>query len=227
MSSKAIRLRRSAGKTVVAAGGGGGGGPVSDSTWGPQDATDDWAMTEGTSGMVDPTFTATPGAGAGHIGVDGSMSMGGYQTYAMMFDLDVPSGATVTSATLKVTTTSSGGNGSAEWFISDEDDNDTSEPGNASEAVAAVDRCTVSNWADSGETPDLDSTEYSIDVKDEIEDIIGRGGWSEEQSITLMLSGPVVAMGGTCTGDGSDTSSVETLASSSGKPNLTVVYSTS
>jgi hypothetical protein len=136
----------------------------------------------------------------------------------------------VNEGKLKVTTTSGGGNGSASWFVSSELGNNTSEPGNATAAKAAVDRCAATSghigWGAAGITPSANSTEYSIDVKDEIVDIIGRTSWSSGNSITLLLSGPVEDDGGgSCTGSGSESATVETLVASSGKPSLTVVYS--
>lgn len=180
-------------------------------------AADDWGVDEGVAGS--PTLTSAPAAGDGNIGVQ---DMVGYITYAMTFSLDVAASATLTSATLEVKTSSDSAT-SASWFLKIQDGTNTTEPLNAAAATTAVDRC-GSGWTAAGATPSAVSTTYAIDVKTEIETVIARDGWSSGNNITLFLSGPVVPAMGSCTGSGSDDSDVETVASSSGTPNLTVVY---
>tara|TARA_R100000808_G_scaffold22950_1_gene50379 strand:+ start:339 stop:989 length:651 start_codon:yes stop_codon:yes gene_type:complete len=190
-------------------------------------AFDDWGVDEGLDPLApmedpEPTFVATPAAGDGRIG---SASTGtGYATYAMMFVLDVASSATISSATLTVKTASDSGT-SATWLLKIQDADNTSQPVNAAAATSVVDRCEEDDWSLSGVTPSSQAETYTIDVKTEIEAVIARGGWSSGNNITLLLSGPVEDNMGTCTGSGDDDlSDVETVASSSGKPKLTVVY---
>ena len=177
-------------------------------------ASDDWWVSEQTfGGMGGPSLEATPSVAdiGDHAGF-------GYMTYAMMWDLDIAAGETITSATLKVTTTTAGGNSSADWYLGTQSGIDTTEPSSASNAATAVNR-SGSGWSSAGITPSSDETQYSIDVKDEIVAIIARDDWASGGTITFFLSGP--------TTPDFESAAAETLAasSSSDKPSLTVVYS--
>jgi len=187
-------------------------------TFGPEVASDDWWVSQYTfgGGFGDsPNFVATPTSA--NIG-DEAAGMGGNETYAMMWDLDVAAGATISSATVKVTTISGGGNASAVWYIGTEAGIDTSEPSTASNADSAVNR-SGGTWSAAGVTPSASSTEYSIDFKDEIEAIIARGSWASGGTITLFISGDTLSS--------MEDATVETIAAtlSADKPSLTVVYS--
>jgi len=209
MSKRAIYMGGK--RTVVAVAEESGG------TFGPLVATNDWKVSEYTAGgMGGPDFVADPStAGIG----DEAAGMKGNLTYAMMWELDdIASSATIVSATLKVTTTDSGGNENAVWYIGTEAGIDTSEPADASAADTAVNR-SGGTWSAAGITPSAHDTQYSIDFKDEIEAIIARGSWAEGGTITLFISGDTLSS--------MEQATVETIAASASadKPSLTVVYS--
>ena len=166
-------------------------------------ASSDW---EGSAHDNGNNYASIPVSGYLPVG-NGS---GNYKYYGMLWELDVPASATITSASLVFKTTSLGGNSGARVFANSDQAVDSGTPADATAAKAMVDRC-GSHWSGStdifGGSGATANTVYTVDVKTIIEDIIGRTGWASGNAITLLLCGVAEDAGSGCQSDQAVTTS--------------------
>jgi len=181
-----------------------------------------------------------------------TISKTGWSAYAMHWNsFPLSSSDTIVSATLDVGWTGSwisdNDGGDIVLIVAAHDERNSNQPASASEAVDFIDRCDSSKW----DGPDLldgngilpsvaGGRVYSVDVKDEIEEILAISGWTADDGMVLMICGVV---GGsvppgppsypyTCTGQnaGTEAAHLQALTGSTGLPNpddvakLTIVY---
>ena len=188
---------------------------ASTTTFGPTVVADDWQVTQ-------TGFSATPSAATpvGNISDN-------WIAYGMLWTLNVPKDATISSATLAIRVTT--GNGDVVVHAGRAITDDASAPGDASAAATQIDRCTTGNWgSDIFSGSGVSTGDVEIDVKTIIQAITTRSGWASGQDIALFLAGEVVSDGmGGCTGQGDDNFSLATLqhTTSAYRPTLEVVYS--
>ena len=234
-------------KRAIFLGGKRASGGVSNPTFGPTDAVDDWLFVGNDAGG---SLTATPSAGAATIGSEAGEMLGepgSSHTYAMMWPLPdaIVAATTIVSAELTFKTHSTGVDSGVELYVGhDKTRASTTAPAGASAANNKVDR-------DGGQTPssgapdDWDevteslvispasglagvetSTSYTINVKNQIDRIKARSGWDAGgHSCTIFLSGPVADDGSdNWVGEGDDRTRVKTVADTADEPSLTIVY---
>ena len=200
------------------------GGGSAATTFGPATLASDWILGENTAFSTSPGTTANVGSAAAPPGGDG------YYAYGMRWtSVSVAKDATISSAKVKIRLTSS--DASAVAYSAYAAADDAGVPGDQSAAITQLNICTRTRWSsDIFDGSGGSSGELEIDVKDHIEAVTSRSGWSSGNALVIYLAGAVTAdgMGGcTSSASGDDFVAVATdqHSTSSYHPTLEIVHS--